>query len=377
MKKLFALLLAVAMVFAVGACGKSSSSAPAETSQSGSESAPAADPVRIVYIINGTLGDKSFFDSGKEGLDMITAKYGDQVYTEYREMTYDSSLWESTTADIVAEGWDIVIAGTWDMLGYIGALAPEYPDTKFWFFDERWDFEATPADNVYGMVFAQNEGSYLVGMAAAATSANKQVAFMGGYQNTVLSDFAVGFTEGAKAYSPDTKVNISWSQSFSDASIGKDISLGLYQQGYDVVFACCGACGLGAFDAVLEAGDGKYVIGVDGDQAAYFESIGSKDKADKTITSMMKCVNNAFMDAMDKHMAGTLEYGTNAVLGLKGGFVDIPETSAVLSAEDMALINQAKQDIINGEIVVSTAFDMDPAVLNTYLDGTFGAVDEK
>lgn len=354
MKKLLAILLVAVLALTLVACG------------GGNEE---DTRIRLVYIINGTLGDKSFFDSGKEGLDLIDAKYGDKVYTEYREMTYDNTTWEATTKDIVAEGWDIVVAGTWDMLGYITELAGQYPQTKFWFFDERFDFDTNPYDNVYGMVYAQNEGSFLVGMAAAAMTSTKKVAFMGGMANTVLNDFMVGFNEGAYYYDTAVAVNTSWMNSFSDSAIGKDIANGLYQQGYDVVFCCGGAAGLGGFDAAIE-GEGRWVIGVDGDQYAYWKSVGQAAKAAVTVTSMQKNVNASFLDAMDKHIAGTLAYGTNAVLGLDGGFVSY-SASDVLPAEVVAAIEQAKADIISGTIVVGTAFDASEETIAAYQNGTW------
>ena len=348
MKKLIAVLMVLAMVLAFVGCAKEPAAEEA-----------AGDKIRLVYIVNGTLGDKSFFDSGKEGLDMINEQYGDKFYTEVREMSYDSAVWEPTAMDIASEGWDIIVLGTWDMLEIAGKIATEYPDTKIWFFDEQWDLEATPTDNVYGMLFAQNKGSYLVGMAAAKASKTGKIAFMGGYENTVLKDFAVGYEQGAKAVNPDIDVNVSWTQSFDDSSIGKDIALGLYQQGYDVVFSCCGNCGLGAFDAVVEMGEGYYVIGVDGNQGAYWESIGEDAKAAATLTSMQKNVNNGFLRAAGLHLEGKCPYGANETLGLAEGVVSFSVTDATTSAlgeEFIAQMEQAQADIVSGAIAVDTAF---------------------
>ncbi len=364
MKKILAILLALVLVFGLCACG----------GNNGGETDGEDTRIRLVYIVNGTLGDKSFFDSGAEGLKWIDEQYGDQVYTEVREMTYDSSLWEATTSDIVAEGWDIVVAGTWDMKGYIEALAPEYPDTNFWFFDESWDFDANPCDNVYGILFAQNQGSFLVGMAAAAMTQTGKVGYMGGMPNTVLNDFMVGYCEGVDYYCQQTgktvETVVAWTQSFSDSSIGKDIALGMYQNGCDVVFSCCGSCGLGTFDAAIEMGDGYYVIGVDGDQGAYFASTGDQAKSDVTVTSMMKCVNYAFLDSMTAHLDGTLAYGTNATLGLDGNYVQAAPSN-LLSDDDLALIEAARDGIISGDIALSTAFGMDEDTIAAYNDGSW------
>ncbi len=351
MKKLLTLLLACLMMVTLFGCG------PKDDDNTGDD-----DKIKVVYIINGTLGDKSFFDSGKEGLDMITADFGDKVTCEYRELTYDNSTWETKMADIVSEGWDIVIAGTWDMLGYTVKLAGEYPDTKFWFFDEQWDFDTYPYQNVYCMLFKQNEGSFVVGAMAAMASQSGKVAFMGGMDNTVLDDFYVGFAGGAKYINPEISVNCSWMNSFNDVTAGKDTASGLYEAGYDVVFACGGQAGLGGFDAVITQPEGKYIIGVDGDQGAMFAAKGTEEgnqKAARTITSMKKNVNQGFYDAMKKHLDGTLAYGTNAKLGLDGGFVSAAitdTTNTVFTAEQLKQIEELTNKIIAGEVEVGTAF---------------------
>lgn len=355
MKKILAIVLVMVLALVLVACGE--------------EPAPNKDKIKVVYIVNGTLGDKSFFDSGKEGFDMINKDFGDKVETKIVELTYDKTKWETGTKDVVAEGYDIVIAGTWDMKGYIEELAPQYPETKFWFFDESWSFADGHNDaNVYGMLFAQNEGSYIVGMAAAMTSKTGKVAFMGGMSNTVLKDFFVGYYEGAKSVNPDIEVKATWTDSFNDSTLGKTTATGLYQQGFDVVFSCCGACGLGAFDAVIEATD-CYVIGVDGDQAAYFAANGAQDKADRTVTSMEKRVKNGFYDAMKRHLDGTLPYGTNEYLGLAKDCV-AASTSTILTEEQVAKLDEAKAKIVSGEIKVGTAFDMSEEEYAKYENGT-------
>ena len=202
MKKFFSILLVALLALCLVACSGGGESSDGGNG-SGEPTDTTDDRIRLVYIINGTLGDKSFFDSGKEGLDWIDRDFGDKVYTEYRELTYDNSTWESKTNDIVSEGWDIVIAGTYDMKDYIGALALEYPDTQFWFFDEEWNFSDpdgwqyynTP--NLYAMLFAQNEGSFVVGAMGAMLSDAQKIAFMGGMDNTVLDDFS--FYSGIQA----------------------------------------------------------------------------------------------------------------------------------------------------------------------------------
>ncbi|MBO4219109.1 MAG: BMP family ABC transporter substrate-binding protein [Erysipelotrichaceae bacterium] len=361
MKKLLIALLALLLVFTATACKE----------KSPREKAKEAGKITVAYVVNGTLGDKSFFDSGNEGIQWINRDFGDKVYGEVIELTYETSTWKTGLEEVFKEGWDIIITGTYDMKEYIIPLIGEYPDQKIWFYDEEWNYDDAngwqycPAPNLYAMLFAQNEGSFVVGAMAAMLSQAKKVAFMGGMDNTVLDDFFVGFANGAKYIDPEVKVNLSWMNSFNDASAGKDVSTGLYADGFDVVFACGGQAGLGGFDSVITQAEGNWIIGVDGDQGAYFASLGSDEgnkKAARTITSMKKNVNQGFYDAMKQHLAGTLPYGKNVKLGLNGGYVSYAitdTTKKVFSAEQLAQIDKIVADIISGAIDPGTAFGKD------------------
>ena len=367
MKKLLQILLVVAMAITLFGCGGGGGDKPSGE-KSAKEKAKEAGKITVAYVVNGTLGDKSFLDSGNEGIQNINKDFGDKVYGEVIELTYDTSTWQTGLEEVFRDGWDIIITGTYDMKEYIIPLIQEYPDQKIWFYDEEWNFDQAdgwqycPAPNLYAMLFAQNEGSFAVGAIAGLVTKTNKVAFMGGMDNTVLDDFYVGFANGAQYVNPNADVNLSWMNSFNDASAGKDVATGLYEAGYDVVFACGGQAGLGGFDAVITKPEGNWIIGVDGDQGAYFASLGTDEgdaKAGRTITSMKKNVNLGFYDAMKKHLANTLEYGQNKKLGLDGGFVSFAvtdTTNKVLTADQLAQINSIVDGIINGTIDPQSAF---------------------
>ena len=342
MKKLLSLVLAIMLVFGLvaGVCAED-------------------EKLKIVYCINGTQGDKSFFDSGSEGMAWLNRDYGDKIEATILEFTYDDTTWRSQLENVfMSEEYDIIIVGTYDMLGMTVELTEEYPDQKVWFYDEQWDFEANPRENVLSLLFKQNEGSYVVGYMAAMASKAGHVSFCGGMSNTVLLDFYAGYEQGAKAYNPDVICDETWMNSFSDASAGKDVATASYSQGVDVVFACGGSAGLGVFEAALEF-DNVYAIGVDGDQGAYFESEGQTEKAAKIITSMTKNVNRGFYDTAVAALEGTLVYGQNYRLGLAGGYVGSAVTSAtnaVFTAEQLAEVDAIKAQIADGTIAVNSAF---------------------
>ena len=369
MKKLLTVLLAALMVLCLAGCGAKEAKEDAPAKElSKMEQAKADGKITIANVVNGTLGDKSFFDSGEEAMQWINRDFGDKMYGETIELTYDKDTWGPGLAEVADQGWDIIIAGTYDMKEHVIPLLEEYPDQKWWFYDEEWNFDQVdgwqyaPSENLYAMMFAQNEGSYVVGYMAAMLSKTGKVAFMGGQDNVVLDDFFVGFANGAKAYNPEVSVNCSWMDTFSDATKGKDVSQGLYEAGYDVVFACGGQAGLGGFDQVITEDEGKYIIGVDGNQGAYFASLGTAEgtaKAERTITSMQKNVNQGFYDAAKTELEGKVPYGTNKKLGLNGGYVSYSitdTTKALFTADQLTEIEGVAKAIAEGTIDPGTAF---------------------
>ena len=354
MKKLFKPVLAGLMAISLAACSNGGSGTPS--------AAPADEgdgKISIALCVNGTLGDKSFFDSGNEGMQWIERDFGDKADTEVIEFSYDDTTWQSKLENVfMSEEYDIIIVGTYDMLGMTVELTAEYPDQKVWFYDEQWDFETNPRDNVISLLFKQNEGSYIVGYMAAMASKTNHISFCGGMSNTVLLDFFAGYEQGAKAYNPDIIVDETWMDSFSDSSKGKDVASSSYSQGVDVVFACGGSAGLGVFEAALEYDD-VFVVGVDGNQGAMWEAAGETAKAEKTLTSMTKNVNQGFYDTFKKELDGTLEYGQNYRLGVNGGYVGAAVTStteAALTADQLKAVEDITAQIADGTIEVATAF---------------------
>ena len=126
MKKVLAILMAACLILLVFAgCGTDG------TTTDPSNAGASGDPVKIVLLINGTLGDKSFFDSAQNGMDLIKEKYGDRVETQTVEMTYDATKWTPALIEFSEDAdTDIIISGTWQMVDRVIEVAPDYPDKK-------------------------------------------------------------------------------------------------------------------------------------------------------------------------------------------------------------------------------------------------------
>jgi len=318
--------------------------------------------LRVVLYVNGNLGDKSFFDSANRGLQRSIEEFGIRGRTV--EGGIDPSKWEPDIAQLAAGNWDIVIAGTWQVVEFVQKIAPQHPDKYFITYDAAVDFSQGNLDNVYSMVYKQNEGSFLVGALAAILTTSdlpfandiKIIGFLGGQDIPVINDFRMGYEQGAQYISPDVRVIASYVGSFGDPAKGKELALAQFDQGADISFNVAAESGLGLIDAAYEAK--KYAIGVDSDQYLLFKD-SDPEKAKHIVTSMMKNVDNSVYRAIKLHLSGELPYGSAESLGLKEKGVGVAdnENYRKLVPEDIRKkIAELEEKIISGEIKVKTAF---------------------
>ena len=380
MKKVLALLLAMTMAFSLTACGakEEGNPAPAEggegteapaEAEGGDEAAPSGEGYKAALLLNGNLGDKSFYDSANAGLTRLKEELGADVFDFKVEQMggtdQDQPKWEPTLLDYCDSGeYDVIIMGTWQMADPLAKAAAEYPDQKFMFFDEQFDFAGNgDPQNIYNILYKQNEVSYLIGAAAAMMTtdasiegidpATKKIGFLGGMDNAVINDFLKGYEQGAHDIDPDIEVVTAWVGDFVNSATGKELALAQYQNGVDVGYNVAGNAGLGQIEA---AGDtGLYAFGVDSDQAALLP-----DYADRIPTSALKNVGNSLYRVIKLDLDGQLTYGNTEVLGFAEGGVEIVKDAhyeEMLPENIRTKLEELEKDIIDGKIVVETAIE--------------------
>ena len=134
--------------------------------------------------------------------------------------------------------------------------------------------------NVESVLFADNEGAYLAGIAAAMQSKTKHVGFVGGVESDTITRFETGFKEGVASVDSSIKVDVQYAGSYSDSAKGKTIAATMYASGADVIYHAAGGSGTGVFSQAKEINeklpadsDKKvWVVGVDRDQTAAIEN---------------------------------------------------------------------------------------------------------
>ncbi len=311
--------------------------------------------LRILLLVPGTLGDKSFFDSANEGMKLAAENY--DADTKVVEMGTDTTKYSATLDDVCNEGWDIIVTGGSNISQPLQEAALDYPKQQFILYDEAVDFTDGANSNIYCMTYKCNEGGYLAGVLAASMSETGKVGFAGGYDIPLINDWLVGYIEGVQSVNPEVKVSIGYMNSFTDAAKGKEVGLALYNGGTDIIFQAAGGAGLGIIDAAKEAG--KYAIGTDSDQSEMFAS--DAEKANAIYASILKRVDLSIEKAIGTYIDGGLSFGSVDVYGLAEGCVEITDNSWYqenVPQEVKDAVESVKQEIINGDVTPVSVYDM-------------------
>jgi len=328
----------------------------------GSAAAFAAPKLKVVLYINGTLGDKSFFDSAARGVQKAAKEL--PITAKVIEGTYDSSRWEPDLAQLCEGDWDIIIAGNWELQEALEKLAPQHPEKKFITYDNSVTYSKGGLGNVYSILYKQNEGSFLAGALAAMVTnstmplanGQKVIGFLGGMDIPVINDFKVGYEQGAKYVDPSVQILVSYVGSWADAAKGKELMLAQYDQGADIGFNVAGQAGLGLLDAAKDKK--RYAIGVDSDQYVMLKD-SDPVKASYIVTSVQKNVDNSLYRAIKGTLDGTIKYGEAEALGFKEGGISLSENEnyrKLVPADIRAKIAALQKKLMSGQIKVDTAF---------------------
>ncbi|MBB5391296.1 MULTISPECIES: BMP family protein [unclassified Herbaspirillum] len=319
--------------------------------------------LRAVLFVNGTLGDKSFFDSAAAG--MRQARQTLPVTTRIVEGGADPTRWESALADLADSGeYDLIVAGTFTMVPYVQKLAAQFPRMRFIVFDAAVDYAHCACANVHSILFRQNEGAYLAGYLAAmllrervlpGAAANGSLGVVGGMQFPVIEDYMIGFRAGARAFDPAIVVASQYANGFSDPAAGKDIANAQMAAGAALIFHAAGATGQGVNEAVSQAH--RYAIGVDLDQYALaYRS--NPQRAGAIVTSVMKNIDVAIVGALGQHLQGQLPWGRARSLGLAEGGVGLAPHSQVMDSAPAAIgarLDAVRADIVAGRLQIPSA----------------------
>jgi len=333
-------------IFVAGCGGETPGASPGGESGGGE-----GISVGVAYDIGG-IGDQSFNDAANRGLqaaiDEGLVAEGD---TESIEPNATGSNRDDNVVTLAEEGFDLVVAVGFAFSPGIDETAKEFPDVNFAVVDGF----AAEADNVTNLTFREEEGSFLVGAAAAEKSESGTIGFLGGQAGTgLIEKFEAGFTAGAEEVNPDIEVLVEYigdsTAAFNDPTKGEALSAKMYDGGADVIYHASGASGAGLFKAAVE--NDALAIGVDSDQSL----TASAEQRQLILTSMLKRVDTAVHDAIEQTRDDNFKTGFQT-FGLSEQGVDYAvnqynDNDQLLSSSIQETLDGFKQEIIDGNIKV-------------------------
>jgi basic membrane protein A and related proteins len=347
-----ALLVALGLV--VAACGGGDD----EGGDAGTGGSTAeAKKVGVVYDIGGR-GDKSFNDSAYAGLQAAEKEQGDKIQAKDVEPNPDGSNRKELLDGLADEGYGLIFGIGFLFSEDIAKSATESPDTQFAVIDGFAESCTKPDQNLLCIGFKEEEGSFLVGAAAALKTKSNIVGFVGGQQGQgLIEKFQAGYEAGVKYIADQDgksiKVLVDYAgntpEAFRNPAKGKELALKQIGEGADVIYHASGGTGAGV---IATAADKKvYAIGVDSDQSL----TASPAEQKWILTSMLKRVDNAVQQTIGEYVNGT-EKGGIKTFGLKEGGIDYAQNqyNKELLGDIPTTLDELKQKIIDGEIKVPT-----------------------
>ncbi|WP_440897678.1 BMP family lipoprotein [Amphibacillus sp. Q70] len=309
------------------------------------DSTDGADYSVALITSEGGLGDRSFNDSGHEGLKKAEEEFG--ISTRVVEPR-DVSEGETYFRQLADAGIDLVITMDLGHQDALESIAPDYPDTQFAIVNT-----IAEGENISSIMFKEHEASFLAGALAAMvttedgleqTNNDEIISFVGGLDSPGITIFLTGFTSGAEHINENIKVLSAYTNSFADPARGKEVALSQISEGSDIIFQAAGATGEGVIQAAEEKN--VFAIGVDSDQDSIAPGY--------VLTSVMKRVDNAVYNLIQSGLEND-SYESLYELGLKEEGVQLSpmeHTRDLLPEEYLEEVEKLKEDIINGDIVV-------------------------
>ena len=352
---LLTVLLSLGLILA--ACGGSDDEGGADTGDdNGNDNGAAEDnggdtdfKVALVTDVGG-VDDKSFNQSAWEGLQAWGEEHGLEKGEgfDYAQSDADADYLPNLTR-LVRDDYDLLFGIGFKLEDAIGKIADQNPDSHFAIVDA-----VVEGDNVASITFADNESSFLAGVAAAHKTNTDKLGFIGGVESDIIKAFEVGFVAGAKSVNPDIDVKVQYAGAFDAADDGKLIASSMYNEDRDIIFHAAGGTGNGLFAQAkdLKKNDPDreiWAIGVDRDQ----HDEGEIDGDNITLTSVIKRVDNAVQEVSNQSMEDDFPGGEVLELGLSDEGVGYTTTNEDAMTDDIVdEVEDWKEQIINGDVEV-------------------------
>lgn len=353
MKKRLAILLAAAIIMTVfGGCGKKVENKDDEVEGNQSR----LSQMRIAQLIPGVRGVSGIYDMVAKGLEALDAQYNFKELNILEANCFgDSAGLKAALSNLADLDFDVIITNSAAMADVVAEIADSYKDTQFIIVDSTYDFEKTPADNVYSVKFLISEPCFAAGMEAMMLSESGTIGFIGSMDNVNINDFLWGYVEGAKHVNPEGRILIGYAGA-NDAMATKEIAQAQIEQGADVLFPVCATASEAAIDVCVDKG--VYCVGVDQDRENEYKDT-HPERCEVLISSVTKDCTEAVEIILNKINDGTFVGGFADRWGYSSGaarLITDKNYTKVLTAEQQDEIERVMDSVGKGELTIGTAY---------------------
>jgi basic membrane protein A len=344
------------------------------------EVADSGDDTPTLRLLTDATGidDKSFNAAAWRG---IVEYYGDDVSTTVnRGKYYDvvtaqtQDMYIPNLKQAADEEYDIIMVTGFTWADALGEVAPMYPDQNFVIVDVNW----VGQPNVMEFIYSEEEGSYLVGLAAALQAKaegirNPKFGFIGGVPGGTITKFEMGYIQGIKSVLPDSEIVDYYANDWGKPELAKAQAKNWYDSGVYAIFSAAGGTGNGTIAQAKEyrlQGKNVWAIGVDSDQ---FEDGIYEGTKSAVLTSMLKKVENSSIYSLNAVENGTFT-GKVVRMTMADDGVGYSKANPELKAEVVEAVETAKKEIINGTINIYGTYK--EALANNAVPAGLSALDD-
>ena len=347
MRKIFVCVCLIFILLFAAGCKKKTTDANAGTGVT----------VRLLTDATG-IDDKSFNAAAWRG---ILEFYGDSWDNQkQRGKAYDfitaqtQDLYIPNLRQVTDEKYDLIVATGFTWGDSLDKVASENPNQKYMIVDVDW----LGASNVMQAVYAEHEGSYLVGVAAALKAredgiANPRFGFIGGVPGAVITKFEVGYVQGILSVIPNAQIVDYYVNSWGEPALAKTQAKNWYDSGVYVIYSAAGGSGNGTIAQAKEyraSGRNVWAIGVDSDQ--HEEGVYNDMGDSAVLTSMLKKVESSLVYALNAVKNNTFK-GEVITFDLKADGVGYSTVNSAMSPSIKNRLEAVKKQIADGEIQIA------------------------
>ena len=321
------------------------------TDKNAAEIKPETPTVKVGLALGyNALGDQSFNDMQYNGLIEASRLLKIKITYKVPEKDDEQSMLKILRQLSSDEKCNLIITSGYLMIDPVNVVSKEFPAIQYVLLDEKLPI----APNVTSVLYAQNEGSFVVGALAAKMSKTKKIGFIGGVDIPVIHSFLTGFKQGVRYADSEVTVTTaycSWLPDFSGFSNpekGYAIAKKMYAQDIDIIYSVAGVTGNGIIQCASDMN--KYVIGVDSDQDHLAKGF--------VLTSMMKRLDKTVVDICSRYINKKLPGGEILIYNYKNNGISITEmtyTKDKIPLRVLQYIDTIQKMISSGDIKVNNS----------------------